>query len=523
MAKYNIIISKLYQIEVLILNIFDKNAIVKKTKEDVIIMNKNSELVLGIIQTVGTNSQEIINCIVDSLKKFHYNAEIIKVSKQVLQDFADSSKKINSEFERISYYMDLGNNIRKQTQDGAILMKGVAAYIYRNYRFDKGDGPREREAYIIDSIKHPAEVAFLRKTYGDGFHLIGISDSYDRRKNFLTQRKDLSDAEAIEILKRDDNETDKNGQHTRDAYQQADYFIDAGGDQQEIQASVFRLLDLLFGNSFISPTFDEYAMFRSYVASLRSADLSRQIGAVVTKDNEILAEGVNDCPKAFGGLYWPIYQNGEYTDIKNGRDYTLGYDSNKIEQINIIENILKALDIELTEDNKNKVKAAGIGTLTEYGRVVHSEMEALLMCSRNNISTRGCNMYVTTFPCHNCAKHIIAAGIKKVVYIEPYPKSKALDFYKNEITQNKDDKEKVQFIPFNGVGPHRFIDLFSMNSTKWYARERKDKNGYKIEWEREKANLRNPMSLLNYIEMEKSAYKQFTEEIQAIKEENRNE
>ena len=92
------------------------------------------------------------------------------------------------EFERTSYYMDLGNRVRKETQDGAMLMKGVAAYIYSTYRIDNQEAPRKRVAYIIDSIKHPDEVDFLRKTYGDGFHLIGISDSYENRKKYLMER-----------------------------------------------------------------------------------------------------------------------------------------------------------------------------------------------------------------------------------------------------------------------------------------------------------------------------------------------
>lgn len=486
-------------------------------------MNKDSELVIGIIHTVGTNCADIIECIVDSLQKFRYSADIIKVSKEILSPFAPEVTKFDNEFSRISFFMDLGNDIRKETKDDAILMKGVAAYIYKKYRTDNEEAPQNRKAYIIDSIKHPDEVDFLRKTYGDGFHLIGISDGYDKRKSYLMERKNLSEAQAKELLDRDDNEKEKNGQHTRDAYQQADYFINASDGQNETQESIFRLLDLLFGNSFISPTFEEYAMFRAYVASLRSADLSRQIGAVVTKDNEIIAEGVNDCPKAFGGLYWPIVCEGKVIDEEGGRDYTLGYDSNKIEQRKIINSILENLDMEVSEENIKKVKSAGIGTLTEYGRVVHSEMEALLMCARNHVSTRGCEMFVTTFPCHNCAKHIIAAGIKRVTYIEPYPKSKALEFYKKEISQSiKDDGGKILFMPFRGVGPHRFIDLFSMQSTKWYARTRKGADGHVIEWKRENANLRNPMSLLNYIDMEKAAYKQYTDEITGIRKDREN-
>ncbi len=335
----------------------------------------------------------------------------------------------------------------------------------------------------------------------------------------------MSEENAKTILNRDNNEKEKNGQHTGDVYQQADYFISAGDSSKETQGHIFRLLDLLFGNPFITPTFEEYAMFRAYVASLRSADLSRQIGVVVTKDNEILAEGVNDCPKAFGGLYWPVYNDkeGEYEDEKNGRDYRFGggYDSNKIQQQKIITNILKELNCPDTDENVAKIKSTGIGSLTEFGRIVHGEMEALMMCARNGISAKGCSMYMTTFPCHNCAKHIIAAGIKKVVYIEPYPKSKALEFYPNEISENRQDNEKkVIFIPFKGVGPHRFIDLFSMHSIRWYSRNRKNKDGYKIQWHREEANLRNPMSLMNYIEMELSACKQYTEEINEIGKEN---
>lgn len=487
-------------------------------------MNTDSELVLGIIHTVGTDSADVLQCIEDSLKKFNYTSLRIKVSSEILSKFANVDTSKMSEYKRISYYMDLGNKIREQTKDSSILMKGVAAYIYEICSTSEGRVPNRRKAYIIDSIKHPDEVEFLRKVYGDGFHLIGISDDYDKRRKYLIDRKNLSEDQATDILNRDDNEEAKNGQHTRDAYQQSDYFVNISRNKFETQESVFRLLDLLFGNSFISPTFDEYAMFRAYVASLRSADLSRQIGAVVTKGNEIIAEGVNDCPKAFGGLYWPILKNGKYIDEEGGRDYTLGYDSNKVEQTRIIQNVIKNLGLEATEENQKKVKASGIGTLTEYGRVVHSEMEALLMCSRNNISTMGCNMYVTTFPCHNCAKHIITAGIRKVIYIEPYPKSKALEFYKKEISQSElDEDRKVLFIPFSGVGPQRFIDLFSMQSTKWYTKQRKDPSGYKIKWERKDSNLRNPMGILNYLDMEASAYKQYQEEIAGIREESKHE
>lgn len=44
-----------------------------------------------------------------------------------------------------------------------------------------------------------------------------------------------------------------------------------------------------------------------YLSSLRSADLSRQVGAVISKDRNIISTGANDIPKFGGGQYWPEF------------------------------------------------------------------------------------------------------------------------------------------------------------------------------------------------------------------------
>lgn len=485
---------------------------------------KDSELILGLITTVGTDIDPVIKDITEQLKLFNYSVEIVSVSKDIISQFEESTPTFESEFERVSHYMNLGNELRNQSDDASILMKGVSRFLYQKRQKDAKDNviPRKRTAYIIKSLKHPEEVEFMRDTYGYGFHLVGVTCHSSRRINYLVERKGLSEEQAKELLSRDENEEIKQGQHTQDAFQLSDYFINLTEDSDQTYNSVERLIDLLFGNPFLSPSFDEYAMFMAYASSLRSADLSRQVGAVICNNNEVLSMGANDCPKYGGGLYWPILgDHGKYYDFENGRDYKLGYDSNKVEQNRIIEKLLKSFELEINEDNIKTIKNAGIGDLTEYGRVVHGEMEALLSCSRNNISCRGATLYVTTFPCHNCAKHIIAAGIKRVVYIEPYPKSKAFVFYKAEISDQKEDN-KVVFEPFTGVGPRRFNDLFSVSSTRWYSRKRKDKEGKKIEWKREDAELRNPISLLNYLESEESALIAFEDVAMSIKGGNDN-
>ena len=475
----------------------------------------DSELVIGIIKTAGTNIKQVKDNINDRLNQYNYTNMVIEVSKEIISEFARENE-ISSEYDRISYYMDTGNCIRKDTNDSSVLMKGVISKIFMNRDDPDNPAPKKRIAYIIDSIKHPEEVNLLRRTYGSGFHLIGITSTEERRRKYLIEEKGLTEQEVNVILERDASESEEYGQHTQDAFQDADYFINISDNTDEIRANIYRLIDLLFGDPFVTPTFDEYAMFMAYASSLRSADLSRQIGSVITKENEIIASGVNDCPRYGGGLYWPEYENGQYKDIEDGRDYMLGYDSNKIEQQKMVSKILDSLGLEENHENKNKLKKAGIGDLTEYGRVVHSEMEALLMCSRNNISCRGDIMYVTTFPCHNCAKHIIAAGIEKVVYIEPYPKSKALEFYKKEISQDLSEPDKVHFIPFIGVGPHRFVDLFSTSSIQWYKKTRKDNDGWKIEWNKDNASIRNPMNVFNYLESELAAYIDYQEIVKKI-------
>lgn len=253
----------------------------------------------------------------------------------------------------------------------------------------------------------------------------------------------------------------------------------------------------------------------AFTASLRSADLSRQVGAVVAKGDEILGTGANDCPKFGGGLYWPQLNpdSHEIEDKADGRDYKRGQDSNKIEQGKIIDGILEKATAQGIDAEKLRevLEKSRVRDLTEYGRVVHAEMEALLSCARNNVSTREAHLFSTTFPCHNCAKHIIAAGITRVVFIEPYQKSKALEFHTDSISVGfKPAANTVHFEPFVGIGPRRFFDLFSVRLGAGYPLKRKDDDGLVIPWALSKTStLRVQMLPGSYLDLEREAKAQF--------------
>lgn len=53
-------------------------------------------------------------------------------------------------------------------------------------------------------------------------------------------------------------------------------------------------------------------------------------------------------------------------------------------------------------------------------RTVHAESNAILQCAKFGVSTRDADLYVTHFPCLQCTKQIIQAGIAKVIYAEEY-------------------------------------------------------------------------------------------------------
>ena len=155
-------------------------------------------------------------------------------------------------------------------------------------------------------------------------------------------------------------------------------------------------------------------------------------------------------------------------------------------------------------EGRRLLRGSPIYDLTEYGRAVHAEMEALLSCTRNGVSPRGGTLYSTTFPCHNCAKHIVASGIRRVVYVEPYPKSRAKELHPDSICVDEPEAGKVCFEPFVGVSARRYFDLFSMALSSGYRMKRKE-GGKIIPWERSTARPRVGPSALSYIQREQLA------------------
>lgn len=132
----------------------------------------------------------------------------------------------------------------------------------------------------------------------------------------------------------------------------------------------------------------------------------------------------------------------------------------------------------IAEDKKEAAftvirKKSQLKSLIEFSRAVHAEMHALLNAGATDGGRiRDGKLFVTTYPCHSCARHLVAAGVREVYFLEPYRKSLATKLHEDAITENESDTDKVRVMPFDGVAPSRFLRFFSA-----HPGGRKDENG----------------------------------------------
>jgi len=476
------------------------------------------ELFFGLVGASGSRLNDLSDELKKNLIQFGYESIDIRLS-DLLTNFADwKEPQSTGEFHRIAHLQEMGNAFRRELKDKSALVRaGITAIrAARATRTESSALPISACAYIIRQLKHPDEVDLLRQVYGSSFLLIAGHAPRESRVKSLAKRiaednnkpgewdQYRSDAEKIVTI--DEMEDDEYGQDTRDAYPKADFFVNLGEDQGEHR--IYRFIDLVFGHPFHTPLPEEGAMYQAHAVSLKSSDENRQVGAAIVnvhvesntiRNADVIAVGMNEVPRRGGGFYCD-------GDSPDPRDQSLAYrDEDRARQIKIsalAELIGKIRDQSwLGPETQTKsssdlaiqllphVKGTQFMNIGEFSRPVHAEMAALIDSARRGVSVHGHTMFVTTFPCHNCAKHIIAAGLQRVVYLEPYAKSRARTLYNEEIVIDPLDMKpnemgkngEVVFCAFTGVAPRQYQQLFSMsergahkgNSLKKWELERK--------------------------------------------------
>jgi deoxycytidylate deaminase len=430
------------------------------------------EIIIGLVAGVGTDLDKVEQQLITNLCPSGYDIKVITVSE--LSKTLSTPKKNKYKIKDIHKRINRCNALRKilGRNDAMAILASAQIKLIRNLSIEKS-------IYIIRQLKNPEEVETLRKIYGKNFILISLYEYNEKRKEFLKQHDADNpniDEEIKKLMERDEKEDNKSGQNTRGAFVEADYFI----AMNELERSLKRFTEILCGYCYHTPTKNEHNMALAWISSLRSADLSRQVGAVIAnEDGDILASGCNDIPKVGGGMFW----EGDEPDY---RDFKLGKEPNDAHKEKIIKEfigkILKSTDPTKIANMYKKLKKekSAIFNIIEYHRAVHGEEAAICDAARKGISTRDSILYCTTCPCHLCTKHIIASGIKKVVYIHPYPKSQTGELFNDLVVLNPREKNlnKVIFESFMGIAPRRMLKVFSYEPD---TRKNKD-NGKVKKW-----------------------------------------
>jgi cytidine deaminase len=427
------------------------------------------EIAIGLIAPIGADLDLLSNYLGDQLRTFGYDSEVIRLSQ--LFDVKQGQ-------ESFAYYaerMDACNRFRANVGSGDAV---AALAVARMVDARRGAKRTTRKAWIFRTLKHEEEVALLRQVFGERFVLVGAHQAIERRRRHLARlatdgamsKKDVV-AQVEQLIDRDQYEEDNPyGQHLREAFSSADYFVDLDRDAR---AECARLVGLLFGEPFLTPTRDESAMFSAFAASLRSADPGRQVGAVIaTHEGEIIATGVNEVPRHGGGEYWA-------GDPDDARDFAMGFDYNKRQLKRVLTETLDVLaeDGHLGPDLRSassedrysavwaKSEKALRGTrqmsLIEFGRVVHAEMSALMQAARRGTPVKDATLYTTAFPCHMCMRLVIASGVARVVFVDPYPKSLAFDMYEEALGQDGHANGHIPVESFRGAGWGVYVPLFT--------------------------------------------------------------
>ncbi len=417
------------------------------------------EIIIGLVAGVGTELEKVSNALQAEISPTNYTIKNITISELLTNNsFSNNRNKYDEKI--INKKIDACNDFREESdRNDALAILAVA-----KIRMERKKIENTKCVYIIRQLKHPDEVKTLRKIYGKNFILLSIFEYDEKRRKFLLKHNKNKETKIDDLLKRDQNENIPFGQNTRKTFVEADFFI----AMDKLNESIERFTKILFGYPYHTPSKDELNMSIAWNAACRSADLSRQVGAAIANEQgDILSIGCNDVPKFGGGMFWEG-DNPDHRDFQHGEDPNDVKKEKSIKKfIGMIvkkdENSKSVETIYRNVKNKLKNEPNSIYDIIEYHRAVHGEEAAICDAARRGISIKNTILYCTTFPCHLCTKHIIAAGIQKVVYIHPYPKSQTDDLFNDLVVINPHDKHmgKVIFESFMGVAPRRMLKVFS--------------------------------------------------------------
>jgi dCMP deaminase len=342
----------------------------------------------------------------------------------------------------------IGNEMRTRKPH---LNKTLAFMAYeRAQKSGKIDNP----FLVFDSIRNTAEVEFFRTIFPN-FYLVAI-DCVEEDRWLRVQEGYGRDHNAfLEDDRRDKNEEGLiNGQQVSLCVDEADVLITNNNDpmirtelawKERLLGKIRYYLNLFEQKEPKLPSEQEEYMSMAYCASLASQCFKRQVGAVIVDDtNRVLSVSFNDnppplkpCGSEFYDCYREMYVDELMTYIKfcpecgtKLSNFNYPYDCPKC-GTNLYRRIVR--DRALSRCS-----------------ALHAEERAIINAGAKHL--RGCTLYVTAFPCFNCARKILDVGIRTVWYAESYPDTDAVNLF---------ERAPITLQKFEGVKARAYFKLFS--------------------------------------------------------------
>lgn len=288
---------------------------------------------------------------------------------------------------------------------------------------------------VVDAIRNPYEAFFLKRRYAN-FYLVSINTSNEERLRSLREYRKLSDGE-IKVL--DDKEYPEKisgskkfiAQNIQECIEVSDIHIHNSKNSEythnDLVSQLAWYLTLMMHPGLVMPTSIENCMQVAYTAKQNSGCISRQVGAVVTDDTySVKSVGWNSTPQ--GQIPCLLRSAEDLIEGRNKSDYSeyelrdpdfrkaLNAKYSNLIATNKDSNrnfsfCFKSIQNEI-EGEKNQV----------HTRALHAEENAFMQIAKHGgQKLLGGVLFTTASPCELCAKKAYQLGLKKIVYIDPYP------------------------------------------------------------------------------------------------------
>lgn len=425
----------------------------KETKKKVKIDRSN--LVIGLTGPFGSGCGEMRKVLED------LGFQSFKISKHIRAELKKNGKLIKKGKKGWRKVLQEHGNEQRENDLGYWIKK-IVEEIDKNY-----DGAKK---IVIDCFRNFHEVEEIRKIY-PRFFLVAICAGKDERWKRVQTDYNGNYNEFEDDDRRDKNEDFKWGQSVQKCVDDADYVYynnehlvvtqqgeespSSGRIKRKLKEQAEDFVSLMQGTDEArKPRPEEIQIAAAYAQSNSSTCLKRHVGAVITisrdgRDNDnqefIISTGFNENPPCIPTCFNEgkvCYKDEDMTSKLVARGKNIYCPSCGNYHTDLNEPWLCKCGVSIRgwlHPNRNM----------ELCTAIHAEERAILSLSGR--SAKDGTLYVTTFPCFQCARLILDAEIKKVVYVEAYPTPETKNFLEGN---------GVEVEPFNGFTARSFFRVF---------------------------------------------------------------